>query len=372
MKNWTQAAVIAVVGTAAAGWHFYGANLGLTPPLELLGLAAPQSTLATTARGSDAGAVGVVVTPVREGLVVQRTESVGTAKAREAVTVTTRVQGIVASIHFEEGQRVHAGEELIGLDTAQQQAELDQARALLDDARTQLARARALRASQAVSEARIDQLDALARQAEGRVRQAQAKLDEMRVVAPFDGFVGIRRVSLGALVPPGTAVTTLDDTSRIRVEFFVPEVFSARVRVGMPIDATSPAFDDRRFRGTVAVVDTRIDPATRAVKLIGEFDNADGAIRPGLFMTVTLTLDRRPRALIVSEEAIDPLGSKAFVFVVRDGRAVRQEVRLGTRLPGEVEVLSGLSAGEPVVVRGQQRLRPGLPVQILETRQPVA
>ncbi len=369
MRSWTQIAVIAAVGAAAAGWHFYGAAIGLPPPMALLGLT-PQSTQATAARGTDTGAIGVAVSPVRQGLVVQRTESVGTARAREAVTVTTRVSGIIAAIRFEEGQTVRAGQELIALDTGQPQAELDQARALSDDARTQLVRARQLRASQAVSEARIDQLEALARQAEGRVRQAEAKLAEMRVIAPFDGRVGIRQVSLGALVPPGTVVTTLDDTSRIRVEFFVPEVFSAQVREGMLVQAGSPAFGDRRFTGVVAVVDTRIDPATRAVKLIGEFDNADGAIRPGLFMTVALTLDRREQALIVSENAIDPIADKAFVFVIRNGIAVRQEVRLGTRLLGEVEVLSGLAAGEPVVVRGLQRLRPNVPVQIVETLRP--
>lgn len=369
MKSWAQIAVIAAVGAAATGWHLYGDAVGLPPPLSVLGLA-PQQTQA--ARSSSAGAIGVAVAPVRQGMVVQRTESIGTARAWEAVTVTTRVSGIVADIRFEEGQLVPAGQILIELDTGQQRAELDQARAARDDAQTQLERARRLRASQAVAEARIDQLEALSRQAEGRVRQAEAKLQEMRVVAPFAGRVGIRQVSLGALVPPGTAVTTLDDASRIRVEFTVPEVFSAQVRQDMPVEATSAAFGDRRFIGRVAVVDTRIDPATRAVRLIGEFDNADGAIRPGLFMTVTLTLAERPTALIVPEDAIDPVGSTAFVFVIRDGRAKRQEVRLGTRLRGEVEVVSGVAAGEQVVVRGLQRLRHDVPVQIVETRAPAA
>jgi len=369
MKSWTQIAVIAAVGAAATGWHLYGDAVGLPPPMTLLGLA-PQATQATGARGTEAGAIGVAVAPVRQGTVVQRTESIGTARAWEAVTVTTRVSGIVSAIRFEEGQRVPAGQVLLELDTGQQRAELDQARAALDDAHTQLVRARALRASHAVAEARIDQLESLARQAEGRVRQAEAKLQEMRVVAPFAGRVGIRQISLGALVPPGTAVTTLDDTSRIRVEFTVPEVFSAEVRENMPVEATSAAFGERRFQGRVAVVDTRIDPATRAVKLIGEFDNRDDAIRPGLFMTVTLTLAERPSALIVPEDAIDPVASKAFVFVIRNGRAMRQEVKLGTRLQGEVEVLSGLAAGEPVVVRGLQRLRHDVPVQIVDTVRP--
>ncbi len=154
---------------------------------------------------------------------------------------------------------------------------------------------------------------------------------------------------------------------RVRVEFAVPEVHLARLRVGRTVTARSSAYGERRFHGTVAVIDTRLDPATRSVRVVSEFDNADEALRPGLFMTVELVLEQRERALLVAEEAIDPVGDRAFVFVVRDGRARRQEVRLGLRLPGEVEVREGLNADEPVVVRGIQRLRNDAPVLVVET-----
>jgi membrane fusion protein (multidrug efflux system) len=180
--------------------------------------------------------------------------------------------------------------------------------------------------------------------------------------------VGLRQVSPGALIQPGTAITTLDDTSRVRVEFSVPEVHLARIRVGSGVTARSAAYGQRRFQGEVAVIDTRIDPATRSIRVISEFDNPDEALRPGLFLTVELVLEERERALLVAEEAIDPVGDRSFVYVVRDGRARRQEVKLGLRLPGEVEVREGLNAGEPVVVRGIQRLRHGAPVRVVETR----
>jgi membrane fusion protein (multidrug efflux system) len=117
----------------------------------------------------------------------------------------------------------------------------------------------------------------------------------------------------------------------------------------------------------VTVIDTRIDTATRTIRVISEFDNSDEALKPGLFMTTELELARRDGALLVSEEALDPLGDRNFVFVIRDGRARRQEVRLGQRLQGEVEVVSGVAAGEPVVVRGVQRLRNDVPVRVTET-----
>jgi membrane fusion protein (multidrug efflux system) len=304
---------------------------------------------------------------VRTGLVVDKVESIGTVRAREAVTITGKIVGIVTQIRFTEGQKVQAGETLVELDSGAVSAELDQARALLDDARNQLQRARGLQPGQTIAAQRLDTLEALARQAEGRVRQADAKLEELRVTAPFAGRVGLRQVSLGALIQPGTAITTLDDFSRVRVEFAVPEVFLARVQIGRQVQARSTAYGNRRFNGEVAIIDTRIDPATRSVRVISEFDNADEALRPGLFLNVEMVLEERPTALLVAEEAIDPVGDRAFVYVIRDGRAKRQEVKLGLRLPGEVEIREGVAAGEAVVVRGIQRLRPDAPVRIIET-----
>lgn len=365
MKTVTQVAILAAIGAAGAGWHYYGEQFGLRPPLEMIGL---RSAASHGAAGATAAApMGVVVQPVRVGQVIDRVESVGTVRAREAVTITSKVAGIVEAIRFTEGERVAAGATLVQLDAAALRAELDQARALLDDARNQLVRARQLQPGATIAAQRLETLEALARQAEGRVRQAEARLEELRVNAPFAGRVGLRQVSPGALIQPGTTITTLDDTARVRVEFSVPEVHLARIRVGSVVAARSTAYDGRRFQGTVAFIDTRIDPATRSVRVISDFDNPDEALRPGLFLTVELVLEERERALLVAEEAIDPVGDRAFVYVVRDGRARRQEVRLGLRLPGEVEIREGVNAGEPVVVRGVQRLRNDQPVRVTET-----
>jgi membrane fusion protein (multidrug efflux system) len=288
-------------------------------------------------------------------------------RSRDAVTITAKVAGIVQEIHFQEGQRVQAGDQLVSLDADALRAEFDQARAFADDARSQLNRARGLQAGQTIAAQRLETLESTARQAEGRVRQTQARLEEMRVTAPFGGRVGLRQVSVGALVQPGAVVTTLDDISRVRVEFAVPEVFVARVQVGSPVIARSAAFGERSFRGRVAVVDTRIDTTTRTVRVISEFDNPDEVLKPGLFMTVELEMARRDDALLVAEEALDPVGERNYVYVIRGNHARRVEVRLGQRLQGEVEVLSGVDAGEPVVVRGIQRLRNDAPVRVVET-----
>jgi membrane fusion protein, multidrug efflux system len=366
MRTLPQLVILAALGGLGAAWHIYGEQYGLPRPLALVGLEAAAPT--QQQRGPGGGAVGVIVSPVRTATVVDRAESVGTVRARDAVTITAKVTGIVQSIRFQEGQPVREGELLVDLDAAALRAELDQARALFDDARSQLVRGRGLQPGQTITAQRLETLEALTRQAEGRVRQAEARLQELRVLAPFAGRVGLRQVSVGALVQPGTVVTTLDDISRVRVEFSVPELFVARVRVGSPVVARSGAFGDRRFEGRVAVVDTRIDTATRTIRVISEFDNADEALKPGLFMTVDIELERRNGALLIAEEALDPIGDRNFVYVVRENRARRVEVRLGQRMPGEVEVLSGLSAGDPVVVQGIQRLRNDAPVRVVETR----
>lgn len=365
MRTITQLGLLALIAGAGAAWHFKAEEWGLPKPLELVGLQSGASQ--APARGGPSGPVGVVVQPVRSGMVVDKVESIGTVRAREAVTITGKIVGMVTHIRFTEGQKVQAGETLVELDSGAVSAELDQARALLDDARNQLGRARGLQAGQTIAAQRLDTLEALSRQAEGRVRQAEAKLQELRVTAPFSGRVGLRQVSLGALIQPGVAITTLDDVSRVRVEFSVPEVYLARVQLGRQVTARSTAYGERRFRGQVAIIDTRIDPATRSVRVISEFDNADEALRPGLFLNVEMVLEERPSALLIPEEAIDPVGDRAFVYVIRDGRAKRQEVKLGLRLPGEVEIREGVAAGEPVVVRGIQRLRPDAPVRIIET-----
>jgi membrane fusion protein (multidrug efflux system) len=368
MRIATQIVILGLVAGAGAGWHFYADTLGVPRPLALVGLEPPAPP--GSAPGAQRGGppvVGVVAAPVRTGLVEDRAQAIGTVRARDAVTVTGKVAGIVTAIRFTEGERVVAGQVLVELDDAALRAELDQARAQLDDARSQLERARRLQPGQTIAEQRITTLETQSRQAEGRVRQVEARIEELRITAPFGGRVGLRQVSPGALIQPGTAVTTLDDTARVRVEFSIPEVFLARVVQGARVSARSGAFGDRVFQGVVAVVDTRVDTATRTIRVVGEFDNADDALRPGLFMTVELLLDRRPNAMMVPEEALDPVGDRVYVYVVRDGRARRQQVRLGQRLVGEVEVLDGVRDGELVVVRGVQRLRDNLPVRVTET-----
>lgn len=288
------------------------------------------------------------------------------------MTITARQTGTVIALSFQEGERVRAGAALVELEGRERRADIDSARATREEIRQQLERARALRNSGNVPQARVDQLEQQLQAAEARLRAMAARHDDVRIVAPFEGRVGMRHVSIGALLQPGTAVTTLDDISRIRLDFSIPELHLGRLRAGLGVTARSAAFPDRAFTGEVSVIDTRVDPATRSVRVSAIFPNDDETLRPGMFLNVELGVVERANAIVVPEEALVAEATRHFVLVVKDGRIDRREVRLGVRQTGQVEILQGLQQGEPVVVRGVQRVRPGQPVQARPYRPPAA
>jgi membrane fusion protein (multidrug efflux system) len=319
--------------------------------------------------------VAVEVVAARMGVVRESVESIGTARANESVTITAKQSGNIDKINFTEGQRVRGGAVLIELEAKERRAEVDQSRADLEQSRAQrdeikqrLDRSKQLRSSGNVTEARLDELESQLRAAEGRIRANEAKvramdarLDENRITAPFDGRVGLRQVSLGALVQPGTMITTLDDVSKIKLEFAVPENFLGKLKPDLRVLARTPAYT-RPFEGVVSVIDSRVDPATRAVRVNALFQNPDDALKPGMFLNVELALSERQDAVIVPEEVLVAEGGRQYLFVVNDGRAERREVKVGQRFTGEVEITEGLKVGDQVVARGVQKVRHNQPV----------
>ncbi|HKZ74010.1 MAG TPA: efflux RND transporter periplasmic adaptor subunit [Steroidobacteraceae bacterium] len=302
----------------------------------------------------------VTAVPVVRSLGVE-IESVGTALANEAVEITSKVSNTVTSIRFTEGERVRRGTVLVELDAAQTRAELAEAQAALAEARNQYARGQDLSTTQALSRAQLDQLETAVKTTEARLAAAQARLNDTVIRAPFDGRTGFRRVSVGSLVSAGSSITTLDDTSIIKLEFTVPQAFLYALRQDLPVEAMTSGLPGRSFTGRVATLGSRVDPVTRSIAVRAELPNPDGVLKPGMFMSVKL---RGPEAsaLLVPEAALVPEQGRSFVFVVADGRAQRREVTPGRRRPGEVEIAAGLAAGERVIVAGSQKVRDGTPV----------
>jgi len=308
----------------------------------------------------------IITAPVSLESLPYEIEAVGTALADESVEITATVTRLVRAIRFEEGGLVEANDVLIELDNSEVRADLALARANLAETRSQYRRAKELFSNRAVSEAELDQLEARVQADEARVDSAEARLDDTVSRAPFAGRVGLRRVSVGSLVTPGTVITTLDDTDPIKLEFAVPEAALAALRPGLEVAAHSVAYPGIEFTGRVANVDSRVDTISRSITVRALIDNSEGLLKPGMFLTVRLVASRR-QALIVPEQALVPEQDTQSVFVFANGRVRQREVKTGHRRAGTVEIVEGVAAGEHVVVEGTQRLRDGVTALELES-----
>lgn len=285
--------------------------------------------------------------------------AIGTVKAHESVTVTAKVSEIVQTVHFDSGQDVRTGDPLITLSDRQQQASLAEAQAAADEAERLFRRQSELAQQQLIARAQLDNQRAARDAARARVAQIRAQLADRVIRAPFSGVLGLRQVSPGALVTPGVAIATLDDLSRVYVDFPLPEAQLSRVATGRRISGRATAYPDRAFDGAVTTIDARLDPATRAVQVRADFANGERLLRPGMLMTVEVPGAER-QALLLPEIAVTQVGRDSFVFRVKSDDSVEQiKVIVAARRSGKVEIAEGLAAGDRIVVEGTGKLRPG-------------
>ncbi|MCR9135222.1 MAG: efflux RND transporter periplasmic adaptor subunit [Alphaproteobacteria bacterium] len=292
-------------------------------------------------------------------------EAVGTTRALRSVDIVPHAEGRITEIDIVAGDEVEAGTVLARLDDEIQRATLTEALATLDEKSRALERSETLLESNNVSRAAIDQVRSELAIAQANADRAQRQLDDRIVRAPFTGVLGITTVALGARVDTNTVLTTLDDLSSVEVEFRLPETVYGKIERGQPVTATTAAFPERVFSGTVSAVDSRVDQTSRAFRVRGRLPNEEHDLPAGIFMRLNLAKGERD-AVVVTEEAILVQGSNSFLFVVEDGKAVRRNIETGVRRDGMVEVTSGVSAGEPVIARGIQSLRDGTHVEPVE------
>ena len=313
-------------------------------------------------------APGVIVKKAQVRSFPLSAEALGNARANEAIDVRAEITAALKAVYFTEGQMVEKGTILAQLENAQQLAELAAARAALVESSSQLKRSEELFKTNVVAASQLEQLRAEQEADQAAVNAAQSRLEKTIIRAPFSGRLGLRRISVGSIVDTDAVITTLDDTSLIKLDFSVPEVFLANLSPGMQVAARSAAWPGVVFNGEVAFIDTRVDPVTRTVIVRAVVPNDEERLRPGMFLTVSL-LKQDVEALTIPEEAVVPEGSKQYVFVVDEaGLAELREIQTGRRRPGELEVLSGLQAGEWVITEGTQKARDGQVVRIIRSQ----
>lgn len=294
-------------------------------------------------------------------------EAIGTLKAQHNVELTSTVTERVTHIRFTDGLRVKKGDLLVEMDAAEELAQKAEELSRITEASRQLKRLEPLVKRGAASESIQDERRRELKTAEARLAAVQSRINQRRIKAPFNGVLGLRNISVGALVQPGTLITTLDDDSIMKLDFSVPEVYLATLAKGIKIEATARAYPDERFEGTVGGIDSRIDPSTRSIQVRALLPNDHKKLKPGMLMQVVLKKNPR-NTLVIPEGALIPNGDQNFVMLpVKEGDVLtveRRAVTVGERRKGEVEILSGIEEGSQVITHGTLKVRPGVPIQI--------
>ena len=295
--------------------------------------------------------------------------AIGTLDADQSIVISPEINGIVTSIDFKDGQRLNEGDAIISIDSGSLTARVMQTQARLTLTRANYDRAQRLRKQGSGTARALDEALNDLRSAEADAVAAKADLDKANITAPFAGIIGLRQVSLGQYLKAGDSIATLADVDHLRIDFRVSEVFLTEIQKGQTVNVRFDALPGDTFKGIITAIDPVIDVAGRAISVRATLNNESGKLRPGLFGRVNIvTLTRH--SIVLPESVLVPqqTGQKA-VFVVngddKSGHHVElKAVETGERLPGEVEILSGLSEGDVVVTAGQLKIKSGDAVQI--------
>ena len=304
----------------------------------------------------------VEVAVARQDTVVDAIAATGQIEALQAIELKPEVEGRINDIVAREGQEVGQGGALFRIDDAEAKAELARAQAEWDLASQALKRTRDLQSQNASSAADVERAEAAERGTHAQVDLLKIRVDRSTVRAPFAGVVGQRFVSMGDYVTTSTRMATLQTVNPQRAAFQVPEKYAQKLRSVQLVRFRVAAIPGEEFVGTVDFVDPVVQLPSRTILIKARVPNPQHKLQAGMFIEARLATDVRPSAVLVPEESVLPMQGATFVWVVREGKATRRQVGLGVRIPGFVEILSGIDAGDQVVVGGLERLSEGMPV----------
>ena len=324
---------------------------------------------AAPASAQRGGPASVFADPVIEREFSRDIEALGTLEPNEQVDLSLNASDRITALYFDDGERVRHGKTLLSLAQREQLALVESAEANVEEAARQLERVVRLADAEAVSQSELDRAQRDLDAAQANLRALQSRQKDRVLVAPFDGVLGFRRVSVGSFVRPGDVVAPLIDDSEMNLDFDVPSIFTRSIQPGTAIIAETDDLPGEVFEGVIETLDNRIDPVTRAIRARATIPNTGLLLRSGMFMRVTVTADPR-NSLAIPEAAVQPVGPKTFVWRVSEEegaqKARRVEVDLGQRADGYIEVVSGLSSDDKVITEGIIRVREGAEVRLRE------
>ncbi|NYT84031.1 efflux RND transporter periplasmic adaptor subunit [Pollutimonas harenae] len=358
MKNSTVGVLLVlvlglVVGAVGMRWY------------EGEGYAAEQAPAVSpiAAAPAKSKAITVEVAPVKQVSLARGVSAVGTLRSENSVMLRPEITGRIAEINFQEGGKVSRGQLLVRLDDSVAKAQLQQAQANLSLASSQYRRAQELTKQGFISKQARDESASQLKVQQAATALAKAQLEKTAILAPFDGLIGLRNVSVGDYVSPGIDLVPLESVDPLKVDFRIPEQFLGQVHVGARLVLSFDALPGQQREGEVGAISPLVDVGGRSILLRALVPNSDNALRPGMFARVRLQF-ADAQGLVVPETALIPSGEEQYVFRVENGHARRAVVKVGQRRAGQVEVLEGLQAGDQVLTTGLQKVRDGDPVQI--------
>ncbi|MDH4126274.1 MAG: efflux RND transporter periplasmic adaptor subunit [Gammaproteobacteria bacterium] len=308
-------------------------------------------------------AVSVETVVVKYAPMESSVTAVGTIIADASAMLRAEVPGQILTVHFHEAQRVAKGDRLFSIESTVLESEVNEARANVNRSEAAYERAQELQQKGLISGTDYDAARANYDVDQARLRSSTARLSKTVIRAPFDGYVGLRRINVGDYATIGQQLVDVVQLDPLRVEFSVPETLLAKVQPGLPIDVRVDAYPDEVFSGEIVAISPSSDIQGHNLQVRANLPNKELKLRPGLFVRVNVTLGARENVILIPEQAIWPIGQDKTVFVVADGQAHMRVVRIGERQPGTVEIVSGLDVGEEIVTAGQMKLYDGAAVR---------
>ena len=357
-KPYLAIAVVGIVAASLGAWWLQ--NKSTSEPASV----APNPGAASPAgAGGPQRPVSVEVAKVETTKLVDETQSVGSLRSNQGVMLRPEVGGRVSQVMFRDGQRVKKGQVLVQFDDQLPAAQVMQAQAELSIARANHTRNKELVAQNFISKRSLDESEAALQVAEAKLSLAQATLQRLKVLAPFDGVAGLRQINVGDYLKDGADMVNIEDIDAVLLDFRLAERFQTKVKPGQKAQVSFDALPGKQFTALVQAIDPLIEANGRSVGVRACIDNRQMQLRPGMFARVSAVFGERPNAMVVPEEAIVPQGGRSFVVKVVAGpnkdelMSERVAVKIGLRQPGKVEILEGLTLEDTVVVAGQQRLQ---------------
>ncbi len=311
-----------------------------------------------------------MVVPVKAHIVVLETLSnsvftTGTVLANEEVELRSEVSGKIVRILFKEGSFVSKGDLLIKINDADLQAQLRRAESKVKLSQEKEARQRQLRDGNLISQEEYDNTVGELNVNLADFDLIKAQIDKTEIRAPFSGIVGLRSVSEGSYVTTSTVMARLQNFNSIKVDFSIPERYSASVKTGDELEFKISG-SSNQFKAKVYAIEPKIDPGTRTLQIRAICSSSYKELIPGAFANVELSLKQTSDAILIPTVSIVPELKGQKVYLYKNGIVVPQNVELGTREETRVQIISGLSLGDTVITSGILQIRPNSKVKISE------